>query len=136
LHTNRGMVGLTGTTKRKKILLVDDSLTVLRVQGAMLGGRNYELLFAQNGKEAVETAVAERPDLILMDLIMPVMDGVQAVRQLRAQEATRSTPIILVTGRGDSTELRLGYEAGCNGHLDKPFHGSEVLEKLQTYLGE
>jgi CheY-like chemotaxis protein len=122
--------------KRKKILLVDDSNAVLTLHRLLLGAGNYELVFARNGQEAVEKATSERPDMIFMDVVMPVMDGFQAVRLLRAQEMTRNTPIVLVTTRGEEHSEQEGYAAGCNGYVHKPLQGSELIEKLHTFLGE
>ncbi len=118
----------------KRILLVDDSNTVLLLHRMTLKGSGYELLVARNGQEAVEKAVAERPDLILMDLVMPQMNGLEACRTLRAKEETRSTPIIIVTTRGEPYNVEAGYEAGCNEYITKPFDGVELLAKLKNYL--
>ena len=122
--------------KRKKILLVDDSKAVLTLHRLLLGSGNYDLVFAGNGKEAVEKAIAEKPDVIFMDVVMPEMDGFQAVRLLRAQEVTRNTPIFMVTTRGEEQNEREGYAAGCTGYVHKPLKGSELIEKLRSVLGE
>jgi len=119
----------------KKILLVDDSLTTLMVERKALEGGSYTLLSAKNGREAVETALAERPDLILMDVVMPEMDGFEACRRLRTHDATRHIPIILVTTRGNAEHITRGYQSGCNDYIIKPFDFNELVTKTTKLLG-
>src|SRR5436190_14546367 len=103
----------------KKILLVDDSPTVLLMERLLLQDGPYELFSASSGQEAVETALSVRPELILMDVVMPGMDGFEVCRRLRGEEATRTTPIILVTTRGGSENVERGYESGCSDYVTK-----------------
>jgi DNA-binding response OmpR family regulator len=119
----------------KKILLVDDSPTVLLMERLLLQDGPYELLSASSGQEAVETALSVRPELILMDVVMPGMDGFEVCRRLRAEEATRTTPIILVTTRSGSENVELGYESGCSDYVTKPFDGNELRAKIESFLG-
>jgi CheY-like chemotaxis protein len=118
----------------KKILLVDDSNTVLMMHRMMLHGQGYELLFARDGREAVDKAVAERPDLILMDLSMPRMSGLEACQELRRREETARTPILLVTTRGEAADRKAGFQVGCTEYLTKPFDGVELVVKVREYL--
>ncbi|HEX8704565.1 MAG TPA: response regulator [Myxococcaceae bacterium] len=120
---------------RKKILLVDDSPTVLLMERVLLESGPYELLNASNGDEAIRVALAERPALILMDVVMPGMDGFEACRRLRAEESMRTTPIILLTTRGGSEHMERGYESGCSDYLTKPVNGTELWLKVQYFLG-
>jgi len=119
----------------KKILLVDDSPTVLLMERLLLQDGPYELLSASSGMEAVERALAEHPELILMDVVMPGMDGFEVCRRLRAEEATRNTPIILVTTRGGPEHVEKGYESGCSDYVTKPFDGNELRAKIESFLG-
>jgi CheY-like chemotaxis protein len=120
----------------KKILLVDDSPTVLLMERLLLQNGPYELVSATSGAEALERALAERPELILMDVVMPGMDGFEVCRLLRAQEATRTTPIILVTTRGGPEHIEKGYESGCSDYVTKPFDGNELRAKIESFLGQ
>lgn len=120
----------------KKILLVDDQNTVLMMEKMMLKGSGYQIVTARNGVEAVEKALSERPDLILLDVMMPQMDGIEVCRTLRARPETRSLPIILCTTRGEPVNVRAGYDAGCTDYVTKPFNAVDLLSKLQGYLGE
>ncbi|SES73156.1 response regulator [Stigmatella erecta] len=120
---------------QKKILLVDDSPTVLLMERLLLQGEPYVLLSASNGMEAVKAAAAQQPDLILMDVVMPGMDGFEVCRLLRAEEATRATPIILVTTKASLEHVERGYESGCNDYVTKPFNGNELRAKIENFLG-
>ena len=121
---------------RKKILLVDDSPTSLFVERMVLKDGPYDLVTARDGQEAVEQADLHRPDLILMDVIMPRMTGLEACRELRRRAATERTPIILVTTRGESDNVEAGYESGCSDYITKPIDGLELLTKVRSHLGE
>lgn len=121
---------------KKKILLVDDSNTVIMLHRMMLEDLGYSLVIARNGEEAIEKAVAEKPDAILMDLVMPKMDGIEACRILRTKPETRTTPIIVVTTKGDPVNMQKGYEAGCNDYVTKPFDAVSLMAKLRNHLGE
>lgn len=120
---------------RKRILLVDDSKTVILMERMILAQRPYDLIEASDGLEGVEKAQRERPDLILMDVIMPRMNGFEACRRLRAAAETAPIPIILVTTGGDAQTISVGREAGCNDHVTKPINGGELLFKVQRLLG-
>ncbi len=122
--------------ERKKILLVDDSSTVLLTERTMFDDGRYEIFTAKNGKDAVQTALKERPALIFMDVVMPVMDGFQACRELRAHPETKDTPIVMVTTRSEPKNVETGYAAGCSEYITKPFSHLELVEKLRHYLGE
>lgn len=121
---------------KKKILLVDDSNTALMIEKMLLGKASYDVITARDGHEGVQKALAERPDLILMDVVMPTMTGIQACRVLRGYDATRTTPIILVTTRGERETVEEGFASGCNDYVTKPINGLELLSKLRDQLGE
>ncbi len=120
--------------ERKKILLVDDSTTTLMMEKMILKTEACELLVAKDGNEALEVACAQRPDLILLDVVMPVMDGLETCKQLRQLEETRSTPIIMVTTRGQQQHVEAGFDNGCNDYVTKPVNGPELLAKVRSYL--
>jgi CheY-like chemotaxis protein len=120
----------------KKILLVDDSNTVLMMERMILSQGRYELTTAKNGREAIQRARTERPDLILMDVVMPELDGFGALAALRDDETTRSIPIIMVTTRSEAASIETGFSRGCNDYVTKPVSSVELLAKVRNLLGE
>jgi DNA-binding response OmpR family regulator len=119
---------------RKTILLADDSNTILMMEKMLLAAEPYNLLSARDGQEAYDKALSEKPDLIVLDVVMPKMTGFEVCRMLREHEQTRSTPILLVTTRGEAENIQKGYEAGCTDYLTKPINGSEFISKLRRHL--
>ena len=122
--------------ERKKILLVDDSTTVLLMERMILAKNQYDLVEARDGQEGVEKALSELPDLILMDVVMPRLNGFEAVMRLREEEATRAIPIIMVTTRGELESVESGYASGCTDYVTKPINGLELLTKVRSCLGQ
>lgn len=120
---------------RKKVLLVDDSSTVLLMERTLLS-RSYEVVSARDGREGIDMALAEKPDLILMDVMMPRMNGLDAVRHLRSDPETSDIPVIMVSTRGELQCIESGYESGCNDYVTKPFSGVELLAKVRNCLGD
>lgn len=119
----------------KKIMLVDDSSTILMMERMILSKGPYELVIARDGQEAVEKAPAERPDLILLDMMMPRLGGLDACRQLRQDGATSATPIIMVTTRGELENIEAAFGCGCNDYVTKPINSIELMTKIRNYLG-
>jgi DNA-binding response OmpR family regulator len=112
---------------------VDDSATSLMLETMILSEGPYELLTATDGEQAVEIAERERPDLILMDMVMPRMNGLDACRQLRRSQVGHTIPVILVTTRGEPGHVRAGYEHGCTDYVTKPIDRAELLAKVRAY---
>jgi CheY-like chemotaxis protein len=121
---------------RKRILVVDDSKTALMMTTMIVNKGAYDVVTAGDGEEGVQKALADKPDLILMDVMMPKMDGFEACKRLRSQEPTRDIPIIMVTTRGELTNVEIGYEAGCSDYVTKPINSVELLTKIRNYLTE
>ena len=122
------------TAQKKRILIVDDSPTVLMWQKQLLKFEQYETITAADGEEGVRVAREERPDLILLDVSMPKMDGFEACRALRAAPETQNIPILMVTTHSEMGNVIAGFEAGCNEYLTKPLDRSEYLTKVRSYL--
>lgn len=121
---------------RKKILLVDDSSTVLLMEKMILARAPYDVITAADGQEGVSRAAAERPDAILLDVVMPKMNGFDVCRALRSMPGTAETPIIMVTTRGEESNVENGYANGCTDYITKPINAVELLTKLRVMLGE
>lgn len=121
----------------KKILLVDDSCTARLVNRMIFSQKsNYELISAVDGKEAVDRARQDKPDLILMDIMMPRMTGLEACRAIKQDKETAGIPVILLTTRGEESYVQEGYASGCSDYLTKPVNDAELLDLLRAYLGE
>ena len=117
--------------------MVDDSCTARLVNRMIFSQKtNYVLVSAVDGKEAVERAKHEKPDLILMDIVMPRMTGLEACRVLKKDTETKQIPVILLTTRGEEQYVQEGYASGCSDYLTKPVNDAELLDLLKAYLGE
>ena len=119
---------------KKKILVVDDSRTALFMVTTILRKERYELVTATDGEQAIEKAEAERPDLILMDVVMPNKTGFEACRELKRRDDTRTIPVILVTTRGEGENVEAGFASGCNDYVTKPIDAQELLSKVRDHM--
>ena len=118
----------------RKILIVDDSPTMRHALVEMLAKHGYRCMLAGTAREAMDKAKAEKPDLILMDVVMPDMDGFQATRLMTRDEATRHIPVILCTGKNQETDRLWGLRQGAKDHVVKPVDEKDLLAKI-TALG-
>lgn len=121
---------------RKKVLLVDDVHLILELEKAFLKGLPVDILEAHNGAEALETVKREHPDLIYLDLNMPVMDGTACCRALKADPATRGIPVIMVTTAGREEDQFLCQAAGCDDFVTKPINNKLFLDKGRACLAD
>jgi len=119
-------------SKRRTILVAEDHADSREAVRALLEAVGYRVRVAVNGREAIDSATADPPDLILMDIMMPEVDGLEATRALRARSQTRHVPIIAVTAMGASGEI--SREAGCNGHVAKPIDVPRFLDAISRSL--
>ena len=116
-----------------KILVVDDTPSNVKVLRTLLAVRGYTVITAENGQDALDKAASEPPDLILMDVVMPVMDGYEACRRLRALPATKDVPIVMVTASGPQEKAK-ALAVGANDMIMKPVDPEAVLELVATLL--
>jgi DNA-binding response OmpR family regulator len=121
--------------RRPVILAVDDDPDILKLVVFRLERSGYVVLQARDGEEALRLALERPPDLFVVDVMMPKMDGLELVRRLRAEEATSRTPIIMLTARAQDTDLQAGFEAGADDYLRKPFSPLELQARVQAILG-
>ena len=121
---------------QKKVMIVDDSNTVLLAEQLILKQLACDIIVARDGAEAIRKAIAERPDLILMDLVMPKLNGIEACRALQARDDTKAIPVIMVTTRSEHFNIEAAYANGCRDYLTKPIDAQQLLAKLKLYLGE
>ena len=118
----------------EKILIVDDDLDTLRLVGLMLQRQGYQISAATNGQQGLEKAFDESPDLILLDVMMPDIDGYEVTRRLRQNPSTAETPILMFTAKAQLDDKVVGFEVGVNDYLTKPTHPSELQARVKTLL--
>jgi DNA-binding response OmpR family regulator len=116
------------------ILAADDDEDILQLVAFRLGRSGYRVLQARDGEEAVALALEHEPDLAVLDVGMPKLDGFEVVRRLRAHEATKGMPIIMLTARAQDTDVEEGFDAGANDYLRKPFSPQELKARVQAML--
>ena len=119
---------------RRRILLVEDTRTMLMVEQMMLAGQGFEILTAENGEEGLKRVDAAPPDLILADIVMPVMDGIEMCRRLKDRPDTRDIPIIMATTQGEPEKVEQAFLAGCDDYITKPIDKVELVAKVEKYL--
>jgi two-component system, cell cycle response regulator DivK len=123
-------------TKNRTILIVEDELQNRKLFRDVLQYRGYIVFEAMNGKEGIALAKKHQPDLILMDIQMPVMDGLSATRILKQNETTRDIMVVALTANAMPGDREKILEAGCHDYISKPFRLHEFLEKIKEYLSE
>lgn len=114
----------------KKILVVDDSPTERHYMVELLTKNGYVVTTAENGEEGIAKAKAEHPDLVLMDVVMPGLNGYQATRTLTRDEATKDIPVIVCTSKGQETDRIWGLRQGAHDYMVKPVNADELLKKI------
>lgn len=118
----------------KKILVVDDEPYLVELVQTRLRANRYEVVTAVSGKEGLEKAKREKPDLILLDILMPDMDGYQVLRQLKAGRDTRGIPVMMLTVKEWSEDIEKAIAGGAIDYIVKPFNPSSLLEKIKRAL--
>jgi two-component system cell cycle response regulator DivK len=118
----------------KRILVVEDQKDNRQILRDLLGSAGYDIIEAEDGEAGVRAAAAEKPDLILMDIQLPVLDGYEATRRIKADPALRSIPIIVVTSYALSGDEVKARAAGCDAYVPKPYSPRQLLAKIREYL--
>ncbi|MEC8624365.1 MAG: response regulator [Bdellovibrionota bacterium] len=117
-----------------KILIVDDVQKNVQVLGTLLKNEHYSLVIAQNGKEARERAVKIKPDIILLDINMPGMDGIEVCRVLKESVETKEVPVIFLTAQNTTISKVKGFTVGAADYIEKPYDPAELLARVATHL--
>ncbi|MCP5049760.1 MAG: response regulator [bacterium] len=124
----------TGNMEKGLILIVDDVAKNLQVLGSMLRVRGYKISLANSGAQALDIVEARQPDLILLDIMMPEMDGFEVCERLKVSERGRDIPVIFLTARAEMESVVRGFEVGGVDYVTKPFNRSELLVRVETQL--
>ncbi len=118
----------------EKILIVDDDLDTLRLVGLLLERQGYQIIVADNGSQALDKAISEAPEIILLDVMMPDMDGFEVARRLRDDNITEEIPIIFFTAKTQVDDKVAGFEVGADDYLTKPVHPAELTARVKAIL--
>lgn len=117
-----------------RILIVDDTETMRLYEHMLLSGQGYELDMAENGLDALEKIKANRPDLVLLDIMMPQMNGIECCRQIKSDDETREIKVVMVTTKSEYEKVKEAFAAGCDDYVTKPINRVELLSKLKELL--
>ena len=123
------------STTKKRVLIVDDEQDMVFGLQMMLEAGGFEVISAFDGQEALLKAREKNPDLIVLDLMLPKLDGYKVCRMLKFDEKYRKIPIIMLTARTSEDEEKMGFEVGANAYLTKPFEQDALLAKIKELLG-
>ncbi len=118
----------------KKILVVDDESDITETMSFMLKAEGYDVITAQDGEEGLRLAKEEMPDLIILDVMMPKINGYKIARLLKYDNKYKNIPIVMVTARGQDADKLIGEETGADEYITKPFEFEEVLDAVHKYL--
>jgi CheY-like chemotaxis protein len=116
---------------RKRVLICDDDPVILRLLQVNLEIEGYDVISAHHGEEAVQLAQSERPDLVVLDIMMPRMDGYEACKQIKSQDATRDIPIVFLSAKAQQSDIDMGRSFGVTQYITKPFDPMELLEVVE-----
>jgi DNA-binding response OmpR family regulator len=125
----------TETVPRPLVLIADDDPDILMLVRFRLERAGYEVVSAPDGQAALDLALTRGPDLAVLDVMMPRLDGYEVTRELRRHEATRGMPVILLTARVQEADVQRGIEAGADDYVPKPFSPQELGARVQAALG-
>jgi two-component system alkaline phosphatase synthesis response regulator PhoP len=119
-----------------RILVVDDEIYIVHILDFSLGMEGYEVITALDGEQALEKARAEKPDLIVLDIMMPKLDGYETCKILKADAETKDIPVILLSAKGRNVDQKIGFEVGADDYITKPFSPRKLVERINAILGQ
>ena len=120
----------------KRILICDDDPVILRLLEVNLQLEGFNVLLAHHGEEALEVATRETPDLIVLDIMMPRLDGYQTCQRLKEQENTKNIPVIFLSAKAQASDVELGKSYGVDDYLTKPFDPDDLIQVVNRFVGE
>jgi DNA-binding response OmpR family regulator len=126
---------VTDSDSTPTILVADDEEDLRELVAYRLSRSGYNVIGAEDGQEAFEMAAERTPDLMILDVMMPKLDGYELTRRLRAEAALRSIPVILLTARSQESDIDRGFEVGADDYLKKPFNPDELVARVRAVLG-
>ena len=121
---------------RGRILVVDDEIYIVHILDFSLGMEGYEVVTALDGEEALQKVKEGIPDLIVLDIMMPKMDGYETCKALKSDEATKNIPVILLSAKGRNVDMQTGYDVGADDYITKPFSPRKLVDRINAMLGQ
>jgi len=119
-----------------KILVVDDEIYIVHILDFSLGMEGYEVVTALDGEQALERVASEKPDLIVLDIMMPKLDGYEVCRTVKSNPATKNVPVILLSAKGRNVDQKMGFDVGADDYITKPFSPRKLVERINQLLGQ
>ena len=119
---------------KKKILIVEDEESLLKLESILLTSRGYDVKGVADGQAALDAIKLTKPDLILLDIMLPEIDGFEVCRQIKANDATRHIPVIMLTAKKSREDMIKGEQVGADWYITKPFKSAMVIETIQRFL--
>jgi len=119
-----------------RILVVDDEIYIVHILDFSLGMEGYEVVTALDGEQALERVAEQKPDLIVLDIMMPKLDGYETCKALKSREETRDIPVILLSAKGRNVDQKTGFEVGADDYITKPFSPRKLVERINAILGQ
>jgi len=119
-----------------RILVVDDEIYIVHILDFSLGMEGYEVLTALDGEQALERLKSDKPDLIVLDIMMPKVDGYEVCRAIKGDPATQHIPVILLSAKGRNVDQKMGFDVGADDYITKPFSPRKLVERINALLGQ
>ena len=119
-----------------KILVVDDEIYIVHILDFSLGMEGYEVVTALDGEQALEKVKTEKPDLIVLDIMMPKLDGYEVCKHIKSNAGTQHIPVILLSAKGRNVDQKLGFDVGADDYITKPFSPRKLVERINQLLGQ
>jgi len=120
--------------EKKKILIVEDEESLLKLESILLTSKGYDVRGVLNGQQALDAISEERPDLVLLDIMLPEIDGFEVCRRIKENPETRSIPVIMLTAKKSREDMSRGEKVGADWYITKPFKSVMVIETIQRFL--
>ncbi len=121
---------------KKKILIVEDEESLLKLESILLISKGFDVKGVPNGRAALEAVAEDKPDLVLLDIMLPEIDGFEVCRQLKSDPATRHIPVIMLTAKKSREDMVRGEKVGADWYITKPFKSAMVIETIQRFLAK
>lgn len=119
---------------KKKILIVEDEESLLKLESILLTSKGYDVRGVPSGRAALDAIAEEKPDLVLLDIMLPEIDGFEVCRRIKADAATRDIPVVMLTAKKTRDDMAKGEKAGADWYITKPFKSAMVIETIQRFL--